>query len=153
MLRERERPARRRAHGRVRESLRPMDGAPATCYTGAGGGRGDGSVLQRLYDWTMGLAAHRHAMLALAAISFIESSVFPIPPDVLLIPMGLAARERAWIIAGVCTLASVVGGYAGYAIGLFLYESVGQPILEFYGAAEQFAEFRGLYREWGAWIV
>ena len=110
-------------------------------------------MLQRLYDWTMGLAGHRHAPPLLAAISFIESSIFPIPPDVLLIPMVLAARERAWLIAAVCTVASVAGGYAGYAIGYFLYEALGQPILEFYGALEQFAEFRGLYNEWGAWIV
>lgn len=110
-------------------------------------------MLRRLYDWTMGLAAHPHALVALAAISFIESSVFPIPPDVLLIPMVLAARERAWLIAGVCTVASVVGGYAGYAIGLFLYETLGHPILEFYGALDQFERFRELYNEWGGWIV
>ncbi|GIK98252.1 MAG: cytochrome b561 [Alphaproteobacteria bacterium] len=114
---------------------------------------GGTAVLQRLYDWTMGLAGHRHALPVLAAISFIESSIFPIPPDVLLIPMVLAARERAWLIAAVCTVASVAGGYAGYAIGYFLYEALGQPILEFYGALGQFAEFRGLYNEWGAWIV
>ena len=129
-----------------------MDERSVACYTGVGGSGGT-TVLQRLYDWTMGLAAHRHALLALAVISFIESSVFPIPPDVLLIPMVLAARDRAWLIAGVCTVASVVGGYAGYGIGYFLYETVGQPILAFYGAIEQFAQFRELYNEWGMWIV
>ena len=110
-------------------------------------------MLQRLYDWTLGLAAHRHALLALAVISFAESSFFPIPPDVLLIPMVLAARDRAWIIAGVCTAASAVGGLAGYAIGYFLFETVGQPILELYGAMDAFAAFQARYNEWGAWIV
>ena len=67
-------------------------------------------MLRRLYDWTMGLAAHRHALLALAVVSFAESSVFPIPPDVLLSPMILASRERAWLIATVCTVASMSCG-------------------------------------------
>ncbi len=110
-------------------------------------------MLQRTYDWVMRLAARPDAIWALAAISFIESSVFPIPPDVLLIPMVLAARTRAWRIALVCTIASVLGGMAGYAIGYFLYEGVGQPLLEFYGYAARFAEFQGHYNEWGAWIV
>jgi membrane protein YqaA with SNARE-associated domain len=101
----------------------------------------------------MSLAAHRHALLALAVISFAESSVFPIPPDVLLIPMILAARERAWLIATVCTVASVVGGVAGYAIGALLFDTVGQPIVEFYGYVDRFHEFQGRYEEWGAWIV
>lgn len=142
--------------GGVRHAISPADAAdgrrPRRLLHGRGRSGGT-TVLQRLYDWTMGLAVHRHALLALAAVSFIESSIFPIPPDVLLIPMVLAARERAWLIAGVCTIASVVGGYAGYAIGYFLYEGLGQPILAFYGAVEQFAEFRDLYNEWGAWIV
>jgi membrane protein YqaA with SNARE-associated domain len=101
----------------------------------------------------MALAAHRHALLALAAVSFIESSVFPIPPDVLLIPMVLAARDRAWLIATVCTVASVVGGMFGYAIGYFLFEQIGRPIVEFYGYEDQFGEFTRLYNEWGMWIV
>ncbi len=110
-------------------------------------------MLRRLYDWVMGLAGHRHALAALAAISFIESSVFPIPPDVLLIPMVLAARQRAWLIATVCTVSSVLGGIAGYAIGYYLFEAVGQPIVEFYGAAHEFVRFQAEYNERGAWIV
>jgi membrane protein YqaA with SNARE-associated domain len=110
-------------------------------------------ALHSLYDWTMGLAAHRHALWALAIISFAESSFFPVPPDVLLIPMVLAARERAWRIALVCTLASVAGGIAGYGIGAFLYETIGRPLVEFYGAANAFAEFRASFNEWGWWIV
>lgn len=110
-------------------------------------------MIRRLYDWTMGLAGRKNALWALAAISFIESSVFPIPPDVLLLPMVLAARERAWLIAGVATLASVAGGFLGYAIGALLFDSVGQPVLEFYGYGEKFAEFQLRYNEWGFWIV
>ena len=110
-------------------------------------------MLQRIYDRVMGLAAHRHAIWWLAAISFIESSVFPIPPDVLLIPMVLAARTQAWRIAAVCTVASVLGGLAGYGIGAFLFEAVGRPLLEFYGYTGKFESFRAQYNEWGAWIV
>ena len=110
-------------------------------------------MLQRTYDRVMGLAAHRHAIWWLAAISFIESSVFPIPPDVLLIPMVLAARTQAWRIAAVCTVASVLGGLAGYGIGAFLFEALGRPLLEFYGYAGKFESFRAQYNEWGAWIV
>jgi len=110
-------------------------------------------VIRSLYDWTMDFAANRNAMWALFIIAFIESSVFPIPPDILIIPMVLASREKAWKIAGVCTVASVLGGIGGYSIGYFLYESVGQPILEMYGKAEKFHEFQGMYNEWGAWVV
>ncbi|MCH6576353.1 MAG: DedA family protein [Proteobacteria bacterium] len=110
-------------------------------------------MLQRMYDWAMGLAGHRRALPALGAISFIESSVFPIPPDVLLIPMVLAERDKAFRIATVCTLASVAGGLAGYGIGYFLFENVGRPLLEFYGHADSFARFQNQYNEWGAWIV
>jgi membrane protein YqaA with SNARE-associated domain len=101
----------------------------------------------------MSLAAHRHAMLALAIVSFVESSVFPIPPDILIIPMVLASREKAWGIALLCSVASVLGGLAGYGIGYFFYESLGKPVLEFYGYAEKFIQFQGFYHEWGAWIV
>jgi membrane protein YqaA with SNARE-associated domain len=110
-------------------------------------------MLRRLYDWTLALAGHRHALLALAAISFAESSFFPVPPDLLLIPMVLAARPRAWVIAGVCTIASAAGGLAGYGIGYFLYEAVGRPIIEFYGAVQSFDDFQTLFAEWGWWIV
>jgi len=110
-------------------------------------------VLRRLYDWTMGLAGHRHALPALALVAFIESSLFPVPPDILIIPMVLAARSRAWRVATVATAASVVGGMLGYAIGAGLYETVGRPVLEFYGYGAKFESFRDAYNEWGAWIV
>jgi membrane protein YqaA with SNARE-associated domain len=101
----------------------------------------------------MSLAGHRRAMLALSIVSFVESSVFPIPPDILIIPMVLASREKAWRIALLCSVASVLGGLAGYGIGYFFYESLGKPVLEFYGYAERFTQFQGFYHEWGAWIV
>jgi len=110
-------------------------------------------MLKPLYDWTMDLAAHRHALVALAVVAFVESSVFPIPPDVLIIPMVLAARTQAWRIAGVATVASVVGGLAGYAIGALVFDSLGRPLLDLYGYQAQFADFQERYREWGAWIV
>ena len=110
-------------------------------------------MLQRLYDRTMALAAHRHALAALALVAFVESSVFPIPPDIMIVPMVLAARDRAWRIAGVCTAASVLGGLAGYGIGYFLFEAVGRPLIAFYGHADTFAAFRAAYNDWGAWIV
>jgi membrane protein YqaA with SNARE-associated domain len=110
-------------------------------------------LLRRLYDWTMLQAAKPHALAILATISFIESSVFPIPPDVLLIPMILAQRDRAFLIAGVCTVASVAGGFLGYVIGHALYETIGVAILNFYGYLEKFTEFQGMYNENGAWIV
>ena len=110
-------------------------------------------MLKRLYDWVMALSAHRNAVWALAAVSFIESSVFPIPPDVLLIPMVLAARSKAWRIALVCTVSSVVGGMLGYAIGFYAFEALGKPLLELYGYVDKFAEFRATYNEWGAWAV
>ena len=110
-------------------------------------------MLHGLYGWTMKWAAHRHALAALFVVAFVESSVFPIPPDILIIPMVLASREKAWRIATVCTVASVLGGLAGYGIGYFLYESVGRPLLDFYGYGTQFSAFQARYNEWGAWIV
>jgi len=110
-------------------------------------------MLRALYDWTMDLAASRHAVGALAAVSFVESSVFPIPPDTLLIPMVLAERAKAWWYAFLCTLTSVIGGLAGYAIGFFLFEAVAEPLLDFYGYADKFGQFAETYNDWGAWAV
>jgi membrane protein YqaA with SNARE-associated domain len=111
------------------------------------------AMLRRIYDWTLELAAHKNALMVLAIFSFLESSIFPIPPDVMLIPMVLAARERAWMIAGVCTVASVLGGIAGYGIGVFLIEQIGNPIIQFYNYDARFIEFQKIYNEWGAWAV
>jgi membrane protein YqaA with SNARE-associated domain len=110
-------------------------------------------VLRRLYAWVLTLAASPYSLWALAAIAFIESSIFPIPPDVLLIPLVLARPERAWQIAGICTLASVAGGAAGYFIGWGLFDQVGQPVLTFYGMDSKFETFSATYNVWGAWAV
>lgn len=110
-------------------------------------------MIRGLYDWTLSLAGRKNALTLLAIVAFLESSIFPIPPDVLVVPMVLAAREKAWKIAAVVTVASVLGGIAGYAIGMFLFEAFGQPLVAFYGYGDQFAKFQSLYSEWGAWIV
>ena len=110
-------------------------------------------MFRKLYDWTLRMAGHRHADRTLALVSFAESSFFPIPPDVMVVPMVLARREQAYRIAAICTIASVLGGMAGYAIGMFLYESVGQWLIRLYGMSEGIETFRETYREWGAWII
>ncbi|HST37481.1 MAG TPA: YqaA family protein [Allosphingosinicella sp.] len=110
-------------------------------------------MFRKLYDWTLRMAAHRHADRTLALVSFAESSFFPIPPDVMVVPMVLARREQAYRIAAICTIASVLGGMAGYAIGMFLYESVGQWLIRLYGMSDGIEGFRETYREWGAWII
>lgn len=110
-------------------------------------------MLRRLYDWMMRAAESPQAMPMLAGVSFAESSFFPLPPDAMLIPMVLARPDRAWRIALVCTIASVVGGFFGYAIGYFLYAAVGQPIIAFYGAEAQFAKFEQMFEQFGLWVV
>lgn len=110
-------------------------------------------MLRRLYDWIMKLAEGPNALWALAAVSFAESSFFPIPPDVMLIPMILARRSRAFLYAAWATATSVIGGMFGYLIGYALYESVGKPIIDFYGKAADFADFASLFNEYGVWII
>ena len=110
-------------------------------------------MLDRFYSRALALAASRHAMWAMAAMSFAESSFFPIPPDILLIPMILAQPRRAWLIAAVCTVSSVLGGFIGYAIGYFLFDAVGWPVLEFYHAMDKYEALRAAFAHWGAWII
>lgn len=110
-------------------------------------------IVRKTYDWTMRLASGDKALWALCAVAFVESSFFPIPPDLLLIPLVLATREKAFRIAGYATLASVIGGAFGYAIGYYLYQSVGVPLLNFYHYAAQFEKFCAAYNDYGAWIV
>jgi len=110
-------------------------------------------VLRRLYDWLLSLAGGRHAPAALGAVSFIESSFFPIPPDVLLIPMVVAKRAMWAAYAALCTATSVLGAYLGYAIGFLLFEAVGEPILAFYGAEHSFEHFVNWYDTWGGWGI
>ena len=99
------------------------------------------------------MAAHRHAMAAMALISFAESSFLPLPPDFLLVPMILAQPRRAWLIALICTITSVVGGYVGYAIGYFLFDAIGLPVLAFYHMMDKYEAFKAAFAEWGAWII
>jgi len=110
-------------------------------------------MLRRLYDRVMQLAEGPQAEKWLAVISFSESSFFPIPPDAMIVPMVLARPERAWRIAAICTIASVLGGFFGYAIGYFLYETIGRPIVDFYGYQEAFEKFHHQFQEWGLWII
>jgi len=110
-------------------------------------------MLRRLYDWTISLAQTRYAQWALALVAFVESSFFPIPPDVLMIPMIIARPSRAFLIAAVATIASVAGGLFGYFIGAVLMDTLGQPILDFYGKGDSFAEMSAVFNEYGAWAV
>lgn len=110
-------------------------------------------MLEGLYNWTMAKAAHRHAVWWLAVFAFAEATFFPVPADVLLVPMVIAVRERAWKLSFICALASATGGELGYAIGYFLYAEIGEPIIEFYGYLDQFAALQEQYREYGVWIV
>lgn len=109
--------------------------------------------MKKLYDWTMRQAASPKAGRWLGFISFLESSVFPIPPDVMLVPMCLAQRERAFHYALICTVASVLGGLLGYAIGYFLIETLGDIIIRAYGYGEKLHAFQEAYQEWGVWII
>jgi len=111
------------------------------------------SIIRRLYDWAMAAAHKPHAMWTMGAISFAESSFFPVPPDVMLIPMALARPERAFVMAAWCTVSSVAGGVAGYAIGALLYDSVGAWLIHLYGYGEKVESFRAAYAQWGAWII
>ncbi|UWQ39014.1 DedA family protein [Leisingera aquaemixtae] len=110
-------------------------------------------MLKPLYDRTMALADHPKALWCLAAVAFVESSVFPIPPDVLMIPMILARPSRAWLVALVALAASVAGGMLGYAIGAFFYDSIGQPVLEAMGKGDSMAEFNARFNDFGFWAV
>lgn len=110
-------------------------------------------MIQRLYNWTMAWADHPRALWVLAFVAFIESSVFPIPPDVLMIPMILAAPRRAWLIAGVALVSSVLGGLLGYAIGALAFDTLGQPILAALGKADAMEAFNGRFNDLGFWAV
>lgn len=110
-------------------------------------------MLRRLYNGTMALASGPYAVPALAGVSFAESSFFPIPPDVVLIPMVLAERAKAWWYAFIATLSSVIGALVGYAIGIFLFEAIAQPLIDFYGYGQQFGDFQTWFADQGAWIV
>lgn len=110
-------------------------------------------MIRRLYNWTLNLAERPAALWWLAAIAFVESSFFPIPPDLMLIPMVLAVRQRAWLIAGICTVSSVLGGIAGYGIGMFAFDAFGQGMIDFYGYTDQFDRFQEVFDEMGILAV
>ena len=111
------------------------------------------SLLRRLYDWCIEAAHKPHAMWTMGLIAFAESSFFPVPPDVMLIPMSLARPQRAYVMALWCTIASVLGGLLGYAIGALLYDSVGHWLIQLYGYGDKVDAFRAAYAQWGAWII
>ena len=110
-------------------------------------------MLRRLYDWTLEMSARPGATRVLAGVAFIESSFFPIPPDAMIIPMIVADRSKAWRIAAVASVFSVLGGFFGYLIGYLFFDAVGLPLLEFYGYQEKFDQVQAFFNEWGAWFV
>ena len=110
-------------------------------------------MLRRFYDWCIAAADKPYAAWLMGAMAFAESSVFPIPPDTMLIPMALARPQRAWAFATLCTVSSVAGGLLGYGIGAYLYDSVGQWLIHLYGYGDKVELFRETYRQYGAWII
>jgi membrane protein YqaA with SNARE-associated domain len=110
-------------------------------------------MLRRLYDWCIAAAGKPHASWIMGVVSFVESSFFPVPPDVMLIPLSLARPDRAYFYATVCTVTSVAGGVLGYIIGAYLYDSVGLWLMQLYGYGDKIEAFRQAYAEWGAWII
>ena len=109
--------------------------------------------MRRLYDWVMGLAQHPRAIPAMGVVSFAESSFFPIPPDVMLVPMVLANRHKAFTIAAVCTVTSVLGGLLGYAIGYYFFETIGAWVIKTYGLQAGMEKFRDEFARWGIWVI
>ena len=110
-------------------------------------------MFERLYQRMLSVAESRHAPLALAAVAFAESSFFPIPPDVILIPMSLAKPRRAWGYAAIATIASVTGGMLGYGIGALLFDTIGQWLIHLYGYADRMAALKETYAHWGALVI
>ena len=110
-------------------------------------------MLRKLYDKVIDLSRGPNALPALAVVSFTESSFFPVPPDVVLVPMALANPNKARLYALVCTIASVLGGLLGYAIGALLYDTLGKWLISIYGYGDSVEAFRAAYAEWGAWVI
>jgi membrane protein YqaA with SNARE-associated domain len=110
-------------------------------------------MLRRVYDWCIAAAYKPYALWLMGLVSFVESSVFPIPPDTMLIPMSLARPEKAWTYATVCTFTSVAGGVLGYVIGAYLYDTIGHWLIQMYGYGDKVEAFRELYAKWGTWII
>jgi membrane protein YqaA with SNARE-associated domain len=111
------------------------------------------AMLRRTYDWCIAAADKPYALWILGAIAFAESSFFPVPPDIMLLPMALARPKRAWLFATLCTVASVAGGVLGYAIGALLYDSLGQWLIHLYGLGGKVEAFRESNAQRGAWNI
>ncbi len=111
------------------------------------------SLIQKMYDWAIVQAQSKYATSVLAVIAFLESSIFPIPPDVMLVPMCLADRRRAFLFGAICTIASVIGGIAGYYIGYALIDSLGTWIVKTYGLQSRLDQFQAQIQEYGVWII
>ena len=111
------------------------------------------NLIRKLYDWTLDKAGHPKAPWFLVLISFTESSFFPIPPDIILVPMIIAKQVKAWTYAFICTVSSVIGGVAGYCIGYFFFTNIGTLIVEYYDLSDQFNSFEVYYNQYGMWIV
>jgi membrane protein YqaA with SNARE-associated domain len=110
-------------------------------------------MLHRLYMRTLALAASPRAGWWLFGIAFAEASFFPVPPDALLIPMALARPDRAWRLAAICLVGSVIGGALGYLIGYTVFDQLARPLIELYGYGDRFAAFQALYARWGLWVI
>ena len=110
-------------------------------------------MFKRLYDWTMSLSKSKHAELALVAVAFAESSFFPLPPDLILVPMAVAQPKKAWWYALLCTIASVAGGVLGYGLGALAYDTIGRWIIHLYGYEEKMEAMRAFYQQWGAIFI
>src|SRR5712672_2824646 len=128
----------------VRMAEKPLDSTVQTARLG---------ILRRIYDWCIDAADKPYALWILGAVSFAESSFFPVPPDIMLLPMSLARPRQAWLFASLCTVASVAGGVLGYAIGALLYDTVGHWLIQLYGYGNKVEEFRQAYATWGALII
>jgi membrane protein YqaA with SNARE-associated domain len=110
-------------------------------------------IIRAMYDWMMRNATGKHAWRALGGLTFAEASFFPIPTDIMLIPMVMADRSKAWALAAWCTFWSVLGGAAGYAIGAFLFDTLGQWLVRVYGMGQGLEDFQGWYAVYGAWAI
>ncbi len=110
-------------------------------------------ILDKLYNRVIELARHKYASAWLAFISFIESTIFPIPPDVMFVPMCISNRKKIWFYATICTVFSVIGGAVGYFLGAIFYDTIGFAILNMYSMHGKFTEFQQYYKEFGVLIV
>jgi membrane protein YqaA with SNARE-associated domain len=110
-------------------------------------------MLRRLYDWCIAAASKPYANWLMGAVSFAESSFFPVPPDVMLIPMMLARRDKVWAYAWLCTWTSVAGGVLGWFIGAYLYDTIGHWVIQLYGLSGKVEAFRESYSYWGTLVI